>query len=95
SEDLDQLVYGNIENIEFNEDILTINTVDGNIEINGLDQDSGKYIISFVKKMIERIKPQIDAESMDKIQKAKDLLEIGAIDEAEFENIKGKILEKK
>ena len=44
--------------------------------------------------MIESIKPQIDVESMDKIQKAKDLFEAGAIDEEEFENIKRKILEK-
>ena len=94
SKDLDQLEYENIENIEFNNDILTINTVDTNIEINGLAQDSGEYIVSYVQEMIARIKPQIDAESMDKIQKAKDLFEAGAIDEEEFENIKRKILEK-
>jgi hypothetical protein len=94
SDDLDQLEYGNIENIDFNEDILTIKTFNNDIEINGLDQDSGKEIILYIQEMIERIKPQIDPESMDKIQKAKDLLEAGAIDEQEFENIKRKIIEK-
>jgi ribosomal protein L40E len=97
SEDTELITYENIENIELKDEAglltLKIITDNGNIEIKGVDPDSGSKFASKAQKMIEEAKPEIDAESMDKIKKAKELLDIGAISEEEFENIKKKILE--
>ncbi|MGZ7048790.1 MAG: double zinc ribbon domain-containing protein [Methanobacterium sp.] len=93
------LNYEKIENIELkNEEgmeTIEITTLEGTIKINGVDQDNGSEFVAYAREMVEKTKPQIDVESMDKIQKAKELLDAGAIDEEEFENIKRKILEKK
>ncbi|MGZ7067642.1 MAG: SHOCT domain-containing protein, partial [Methanobacterium sp.] len=99
NEENNSLNYEKIENIELkNEEgmeTIEITTLEGTIKINGVDQDNGSEFVAYAQEMVEKAKPQIDVESMDKIQKAKELLDAGAIDEEEFENIKRKILEKK
>lgn len=90
--------YEYIDNIELKEEegIITIEikTDDGSIKINGVDPDSCGKFISKAREMVQKAKPEIYAESMDKIGNAKELLDIGAINEEEFENIKMKILQK-
>lgn len=73
---------------------IEIKSNDNIIKIKGVDPDSGINFVSKAQEKVRESKPEIDAESMDKIEKAKDLLDIGAISEEEFENIKRKILEK-
>jgi hypothetical protein len=92
------LKYEDIENIEILDEsgleTIEIKSNDNIIKIKGVDPDLGINFVSNAQEKIKEAKPEIDAESMDKIEKAKDLLDIGAISEEEFENIKRKILEK-
>lgn len=89
--------YEFIENINLKEEselqIIEIETAEGNIKIKGVDPDSGSEFVDCMKKRID--KPELGPESADKIGKAKELLDIGAISEEEFQNIKNKILENK
>jgi len=90
--------YENIEDIDLKEEeglkTIEIKTPDGSIKIIGVDPDSGSKFVSEAQKMVKEAKPEIDAESMNKIRSAKELLDIGAINEEEFKNIKMKILKK-
>lgn len=90
----DLIRYGDIEDIKSKADEVTIDTAAGSIKIKGVDPDRGSEFASYAREMVEKAKPQIDAESMDKIQKAVELLDAGAISQDEFEKIKRKILEK-
>ena len=90
--------YENIDTIELKDEegleIIEIETSDSNIKIKGVKPDLSLEFVSYIQKKVEETKPIVDEESMGKIKKAQDLLDIGAIDEEEFENIKKKILEK-
>ncbi len=98
NEGIELLKYVDIETIdildEFGLKTIEIKSDDNIIKIKGVDPDSGINFVSKAQQKVKEAKPEIDAESMDKIEKAKDLLDIGAISEEEFENIKRKILEK-
>lgn len=90
--------YEEIDNIEFKDEAglktIEIETLDSKIKIKGVEPDLGPEFVSKTREMIKEVKPEIDTESMDKIKKAEELLEIGAISKEEFEKIKQKILEK-
>lgn len=92
------LKYVDIETIDILDEsglkTIEIKSNDNIIKIKGVDPDSSINFVSKAQEKVKEAKPEIDAESMDKIEKAKDLLEISAISEEEFENIKRKILEK-
>lgn len=98
NEETELLKYVDIETIDILDEsglkTIEIKSNDNIIKIKGVDPDSGINFVSKAQEKVKEAKPEIDAESMDKIEKAKDLLDIGAISEEEFENIKRKILEK-
>lgn len=85
--------YNNIKDIELKDEIIEIDTTNGSITIKGVDSKSANEFILSIQEKVKEAEPEIDPESMDKIQKAKELLDIGAIDEEEFEKIKRKIIE--
>lgn len=90
--------FKNIENIEFKEKsgapVIEIGSKNGIITIKNVDPEIGEEFTAKTNEILKNREPEIDPESMDKIQKAKELFDIGAISEEEFENIKKKILNK-
>ena len=92
------LKYGEIESINFIEEsglgTIEIMTNSNIIKIKGANPDFCSKFVSKAQEKISKANPEIETESMDKIKKAKELLDIGAINEEEFENIKMKILER-
>ncbi len=90
----DLIKFEDIESIELKDGTLIMDTAQGEVKIMGMDPDSGSAFASYAQEMVDRAKPQLDPESMDKIEKAKELLDAGLIDEEEFDKIKRKIVEK-
>lgn len=91
----DLIKFEDIESIELKDGTLIMDTVEGEVKIIGMDPDSGSAFASYAQNMVDKAKPKLDPESMDKIEKAKELLDAGLIDEEEFDKIKRKLMEKK
>lgn len=98
NEEIQMIKYEDINSITFKEEsgikIIEILTDESNIKIKGVDADlGGKFAASASKRhATQKLKAKKTAESMVKIEKAKELLDMGAIDEEEFEKIKRKIM---
>jgi hypothetical protein len=93
--------YSDITSIAFKKGILLGNIEiifpGGKIKIGKVHNDLGNLFVSNVKKRIQKYpkKPKMEALSpIDKIKKAKELLDSGLITQDQFEEIRDKYLDK-
>lgn len=90
--------YEDIKNIKFEESsglgTIEITGENANIKIKDIDSDLGNQFAAIAQEKVVKIKSEAEknTESMDKVKKAEELRDIGAITEEEFEKIKMKIL---